>query len=232
MVAHDPALEEAALRSSLLLGGMDPDTAKSLIAVMTRTEFARGEVIFFEGAQGDALYIVVRGKVKMARTARDGRENLLQLLGPGDMLGELSVFDPGTRVSRAHVPEDTVVYELTKQALDEWLDAHLEASRYLLRALAKRIRRTSITMADLVFTDVPGRVAKAILDLGHRFGTTDRGHTLVRHGLTQEELAQLVGASRETVNKALADFAGRGWIDVHMGSVVVYEPDRLRARAR
>ena len=73
---------------------------------------------------------------------------------------------------------------------------------------------------------------KAILDLGHRFGRMDRGHVLVKHGLTQEELAQLVGASRETVNKALADFASRGWIDVHIGSVEVYEPERLRARSR
>jgi CRP/FNR family transcriptional regulator len=231
-VAHDPALEEAALRSSLLLGEMDAETAHSLIAVMTRCEYERGEVIFFEGAQGEALYIVVKGKVKVARTARDGRENLLSLLGVGDLVGELSVFDPGPRVSRAHVPEDTVVYELTKEALDAWLNDHLEASHFFLKALAKRIRRTSMTMADLVFTDVPGRVAKAIIDLGHRFGVADRGHTIVRHGLTQEELAQLVGASRETVNKALADFASRGWIDVHMGSVVVYEPDRLRARAR
>ncbi|MBN2177401.1 MAG: Crp/Fnr family transcriptional regulator [Demequinaceae bacterium] len=211
---------------------MDAETAHSLISVMTRCEYERGEVMFFEGAQGEALYIIVRGKVKIARTARDGRENLLSLLGVGDLVGELSVFDPGPRVSRAHVPEDTVVYELTKEKLDAWLDEHMEASRYLLKALAKRIRRTSMTMADLVFTDVPGRVAKAIIDLGHRFGVADRGHTIVRHGLTQEELAQLVGASRETVNKALADFAGRGWIDVHMGSVVVYEPDRLRARAR
>jgi CRP/FNR family transcriptional regulator, cyclic AMP receptor protein len=231
-VAHDPLVEEAALRSSLLLSGMDTETAHSLIAVMERREYGKGEVIFFEGSSDSSLYIVVKGKVKMGRTARDGRENLLSLLGVGDMLGELSVFDPGVRVSRAHVPEDTVVYELTKERLDAWLDEHMTASRYLLRALAKRIRRTSMTMADLVFTDVPGRVAKAILDLGHRFGAADRGHVVVRHGLTQEELAQLVGASRETVNKALADFAGRGWIDVHMGSVVVYEPDRLRARAR
>ena len=229
---QDAGREEMALRQSLLLGSMDPETAQSLLAVMVRREFSRGEVVYFEGGPGDAMYIVVHGKVKLGRTARDGRENLLALLGVGDMLGELSLFDPGPRVSRAHVPEDTVLYELTKSALDTWLHDHLEASRYLLRALAKRIRRTSITMADLVFTDVPGRVAKAILDLGHRFGVSDRGMTVVRHGLTQEELAQLVGASRETVNKALADFASRGWIDVNMGSVTVYEPDRLRARSR
>ncbi len=229
---HDPATEETTLRSSPLLAGLDAETSLSLISVMRRKEFRRGEVIFFEGAPGDSLYVIVKGKVKLARTARDGRENLLNLFGVPDVVGELSVFDPGPRVARAHVPEDTIVYELTRQVLDAWLRDHMEVSRQFLRMLAKRIRRTSVTMADLVFTDVPGRVAKAILDLGQRFGNLDRGHVVVRHGLTQEELAQLVGASRETVNKALADFASRGWIDVHMGSVVVYEPDRLRARSR
>ncbi|WP_062518297.1 Crp/Fnr family transcriptional regulator [Demequina gelatinilytica] len=228
----DAAREEQLLRSSPLFGGMDGAMARSLISEMTRRELSRGDTIFAEGAEGRELYVVVKGKVKLARTARDGRENLLALLGAGDMLGELAVFDPGPRMSRAHAVEDTVVYELPKQVLDTWLDDHLEMSRHMLRALAQRIRRQSNTMADLVFSDVPGRVAKAILDLGHRFGRMERGHVTVRHGLTQEELAQLVGASRETVNKALADFASRGWIDVHIGSVEVYEPERLRARSR
>lgn len=224
--------EEQLLRSSPLFGGMDAASARSLIARMTRHEMVKGDVLFNEGDDGHALYVLVKGKVKTARTARDGRENLLGLLGVGDMLGELSVFDPGPRMSRAHAVEESVVYELPKEILDEWLDDHLEMSRHLMRALAQRIRRISNTMADLVFSDVPGRVAKAILDLGHRFGRMERGHVTVRHGLTQEELAQLVGASRETVNKALADFAARGWIDVHIGSVEVYEPERLRARSR
>ncbi|MDN4477989.1 Crp/Fnr family transcriptional regulator [Demequina lignilytica] len=228
----DAAREEQLLRSSPLFGGMDQATARSLVGQMKRRELARGETIFNEGDDGHALYVVVKGKIKLARTARDGRENLLALLGVGDMLGELSVFDPGPRLSRAHAVEDSIVYELPKSVLDVWLDDHLEMSRHMLRALAQRIRRMSNTMADLVFSDVPGRVAKAILDLGHRFGRMERGHVTVRHGLTQEELAQLVGASRETVNKALADFASRGWIDVHIGAVEVYEPERLRARSR
>ncbi|MDE0572263.1 Crp/Fnr family transcriptional regulator [Demequina sp. B12] len=228
----DASREEQLLRSSPLLGGMDVASARALIERMSRQELTRGEVLFNEADEGAAMFIVVKGKVKLARTARDGRENLLGLLGVGDMLGELSVFDPGPRVSRAHAVEDTVVYELAKVDLDEWLAEHLAMSPHLLRALAQRIRRLSNSMADLVFSDVPGRVAKAILDLGHRFGRMERGHVTVRHGLTQEELAQLVGASRETVNKALADFASRGWIDVHIGAVDVYEPERLRARSR
>ena len=231
-MAHDVVAEEQILRSSPLLAAMDPATAHSLMELMGRRELPRGEVLFFEGSPGDAVYMIVRGKVKMGRTARDGRENLLSIHGVGDMVGELSLFDPANRIARAYVPEDSIVYELSRASFEQWIAEHGDQGVFLLQALAKRMRRNQITMADLVFTDVPGRVAKAILDLGRRFGHMDRGQIIVRHGLTQEELAQLVGASRETVNKALADFAGRGWIDVNMGAVVVYEPDRLRARSR
>ena len=229
---RDVTREEQLLRSAPLFGGMDIGSARSLMEKMTRSEVSKGDTIFNEGDDGQALYIIVRGKIKLARTARDGRENLLGLLGVGDMLGELSVFDPGPRLARAHAVEDSTVYELPKAVLDEWLDTHLEMSRPIMRALAQRIRRTSNTMADLVFSDVPGRVAKAILDLGHRFGRMERGHIMVRHGLTQEELAQLVGASRETVNKALADFAARGWVRREGRAVVLLDLDRLERRSR
>ena len=87
-------------------------------------------------------------------------------------------------------------------------------------------------MADLVFTDVPGRVAKALLDLAERFGSQDRDGLHVHHDLTQEELAQLVGASRETVNKALADFAQRGWLRIEAKAVVILDMDRLCNRSQ
>lgn len=224
--------EEQLLRSAPLMATMDIESAMALVSYMTRHEMPRDTVIFEEDDHGATMYIIVKGKVKMARTARDGRQNLLGLLGVGDMLGELTVFDPGPTVARAHTVEDSVLYELPKEGLDAWLADHLEMGHHLNRALAQRIRRVSNAMADLVFSDVPGRVANAILNLSKRFGRMERGHITVRHGLTQEELAQLVGASRETVNKALADFASRGWIDVHIGAVDVYDPERLRARAR
>jgi CRP/FNR family transcriptional regulator len=103
---------------------------------------------------------------------------------------------------------------------------------HLLRALAQRLRRANDVMADLVFTDVPGRVAKALLDLADRFGEEQDGGLEVHHDLTQEELAQLVGASRETVNKALADFAGRGWLRLEARAVVLTNVERLSQRSR
>ena len=102
----------------------------------------------------------------------------------------------------------------------------------MLGALARRLRRTNDSLSDLVFSDVPGRVAKALLDLSNRFGRPTDAGVLVDHGLTQEELAQLVGASRETVNKALADFASRGWLRLEAKAVVLLDVERLRHRAR
>lgn len=102
----------------------------------------------------------------------------------------------------------------------------------LLGALARRLSRTNESLADLVFSDVPGRVAKALLDLADRFGRPTADGLLVAHDLTQEELAQLVGASRETVNKALAEFVQRDWLRLENRAVIVLDLQRLRQRAR
>ena len=192
----------------------------------------RGDVVFAEGDQGDRLYVVEDGKVKLGRTATDGRENLLAILGPGEMFGELSVFDPGARTSTATALTEGALLGLGQRDLHAWLAGRPEVAEELLRALARRLRRTNEAMADLVFSDVPGRVAKALLDLSEKFGTEQEDGVLVAHDLTQEELAQLVGASRETVNKALADFAQRGWLQIEPRAVVLLDVDRLSRRAR
>ena len=112
------------------------------------------------------------------------------------------------------------------------IESHPEVGERLLHVLARRLRRTNDSVADLIFTDVPGRVAKQLLQLAQRFGTQEGGAMRVTHDLTQEEIAQLVGASRETVNKALADFAHRGWIRLEGKSVLISDSERLVLRAR
>ena len=169
--------------------------------------------------------------MKLGRTAGDGRENLLAVMGPGEMFGELSLFDPGPRTATATAVTDTTLIGLGNADLQPWLTAHPEVATQLLAALARRLRRTNEAMADLVFSDVPGRVAKALLDLARRFGVPTEDGVRVTHDLTQEELAQLVGASRETVNKALADFAGRGFLRLEGRAVVILDLERLTRRA-
>jgi CRP/FNR family cyclic AMP-dependent transcriptional regulator len=176
--------------------------------------------------------VVLEGKIKLTRAASDGRENLLSVLGPGEMFGELSLFDPLPRTASAVAITDARLAALAHADLLNWLTGRPDVALHLLRALAQRLRRANDVMADLVFTDVPGRVAKALLDLADRFGEQQPDGLQVHHDLTQEELAQLVGASRETVNKALADFAARGWLQLSAKSVLLIDPDRLAKRAR
>ena len=220
------------LRRAPLFAALDDEGAAALQAGVTIVELSRAERLFEEGASGNQLYVILDGKIKLTRAAADGRENLLSVLGPGEMFGELSLFDPRPRTASAVAVTDSRLGALAHDDLRSWLTGRPDVALHLLQALAQRLRRANDVMADLVFTDVPGRVAKALLDLAGRFGESQPDGLQVNHDLTQEELAQLVGASRETVNKALADFAARGWLQLSAKSVLLIDPDRLAKRAR
>jgi CRP/FNR family transcriptional regulator, cyclic AMP receptor protein len=223
---------DGVLASVPLFVGLDDETASALASALTTRAVVRGHVVFQEGEKGDRLFVVLDGKIKISRAAADGRENLLAVLGPGEMFGELSLFDPGPRTATATAITESTLASLDHDDLRPLLLAQPTVAAQFLRALAERLRRTNEAMADLVFSDVPGRVAKALLDLAERFGDESSDGVLVRHDLTQEELAQLVGASRETVNKALSEFANRGWIRLEGRSVLLLDRERRARRAR
>ena len=224
--------EEEVVRRAPLFTALDEAAAVSLRASMDSVKIAKGSILFKEGDEGEHLYVIIDGKLKLGTSSGDGRENLLSILGPGEMFGELSLFDPGPRTSTATAVTDAKLLSLSHEKVIPWLKQNPEVALQLLTRLSQRLRRTNEAVGDLVFSDVPGRVAKALIDLGDRFGKTTPEGLLVNHDLTQEELAQLVGASRETVNKALADFAGRGWLKLDGRSVLIADVDRLSKRSR
>jgi len=224
--------EEEAVKKAPLFAALDDASAASLRTSMTGVKLSRGQVLFKEGDAGDRLFVVVDGKLKLGTTSSDGRENLLSILGPGDMFGELSLFDPGPRTATAVAVVDSKLLALANDQVIGWVKEHPQVSLQLLGRLAQRLRKANDVLSDLVFADVPGRVAKAIIELGERFGTQKPDGLHVNHDLTQEELAQLVGASRETVNKALADFATRGWVKLEPRAVIVLDCERLAKRCR
>ncbi len=189
------------LGRSPLFAALEPAAQQELRAQMAEVHLPRGQSLFDEGDPGDRLYVVTEGKVKLGRTAGDGRENLLAVMGPGEMFGELSLFDPGPRTATATAVTDTPLIGLGNADLQPWLAQHPEVANKLLAALARR------------------------------FGVPTDDGVRVTHDLTQEELAQLVGASRETVNKALADFAGRGFLRLEGRAVVILDVERLTRRA-
>ncbi len=203
----------------------------ALRASTAAVRLRRGQILCREGDPGGVLYLVVRGKLKVGKIAPDGRERLLEILGPGEAIGEVDLFDPGPRVATVTAVTDASLLRLDRDQLRLQLSGRPTMAEALLGQLARRLRVSAQAVADLTFLDVPGRVAKTLLDLAARFGAaaTDGG-VHVAHDLTQEELAQLVGASRESVNKALADFAARGWVRLKPRAVVIVDVRRMRGR--
>ena len=223
---------DSILAKAALFQGVEASAVHALIERLRPVKVARGHVFFHEGEQGDRMYIVVAGKVKIGAHSRRGQESMFTVRGPSDSFGELSVFDPGPRTSTATTLTDVCVAPIDGALIRAWIADHPGVAERLLRVLARRLRRTDDSLSDLIFTDVSGRLAKQLLQLAQRFGVQENGAMRVTHDLTQEELAHLVGSSRETVNKALSDFSQRGWIRLDGKSVVINESEHLARRAR
>ena len=145
--------------------GVETSAVSALTKQLQPVDFPRGHTVFAEGEPGDRLYIIISGKIKIGRCLPDGRENLLTIMGPSDVFGELAVFDPGPRTSSATTITEVRAVSMDRDALRAWIADRPEIAVQLLRVLARRLRRTNDNLADLIFTDVPGRVAKQLLAL-------------------------------------------------------------------
>ena len=176
--------------------------------------------MFVQGDSPTYVYLVISGRIKLAYRTPDSRELIIAVRGDGDHFGELSVFDGGPRATTATALEPTTLARVTSRVLAEWLAQHPETSSAVLRTATLRARRADQRIADAVFVDLPGRVARQLLEFAQVLGEPSEHGITIRHGLNQRELAQLVGGSRETVNKVLADFSRKGWIKA-AGKVVV-----------
>jgi CRP/FNR family cyclic AMP-dependent transcriptional regulator len=195
-----------------------------------RVRCVAGEVIFAEGDRDTCLYVIEKGRVRVGRHDGPDRECLFTVLGPGEMFGEESVFDPGPRTSCAVALTDVEAVCLQRAGLIPLLTARPEMAQRFLRIMARRIRSTSSNITDTVYADVAARVAKHLLGLAQRFGVQDNGAMRVPMDLTQEQFAHLVGSSRESVNKVLCDFASRGWIAVGKDTILIRESEPLATR--
>jgi CRP/FNR family transcriptional regulator, cyclic AMP receptor protein len=210
---------------------LDPGDRGAFIRHLKPTIFARGRTIFSQGHPAGDVYFIDEGKVKLTRTSPAGRTRLIEVLGPGDVFGELAVLDDGPRSFTAITLAETRAATMSRTDLDALMTERPEVARRLLRLLAARLRRTNDLLSDQTHVDVAGRLAKQLLYLAQRFGTTEGTTLRVNHELTQTELAHLVGSTRESVNSALVNFTQCGWIRVSGKGIVIYDPERLARRA-
>jgi CRP/FNR family cyclic AMP-dependent transcriptional regulator len=202
-MARDDA---ALLQHTALFGTMAPDALERIAARAVRRTYARGAVIFHEDDTGDSLCVVVSGLVKVYRTSPDGDEMVLVTLGPSSVFGELPMVDGGLRSASAAAVEATTVLMVNRAALLEALRESPELADRLLRSLGSMVRRLTDQAADLVFLDLHGRVAKLLLTLDDERGTGGTDDRSLDLGMTQSDLANMVGGSRQSVNQVLRSF--------------------------
>jgi CRP-like cAMP-binding protein len=208
-----------------LFRGIAEDDLDALIASVQQRSFSRGDVIFTEGEDPTELFVVVSGRIAMANKSIDGRESVVALMERGDLFGEMPLFDGLARSAEARVLESSDVVAIPYAPLRQLYESRPELLWNVVALLAIRLRNTDEALADSVFLDVTGRTAKRLLELA---GDADEFSLPV----TQEELAGMVGASRERVNKAIASFVKLGWIEQADRRYRITNREELTKRAR
>lgn len=222
----DVMAHEETLAQTDFFTGAHPDALAAVAAAGHELHLIRGDVLFNEGDPSSALYLVLRGRVAIAlANPIDHRESVFALMEAGDLFGEMGMLDDGPRSALARALEPTTVLTIPYEQILRMFDDNPKLLWNVTRLLAQRIRATDEALADSVFLDVTGRTAKRLLELAN--GTDE--FTLP---VTQEELAGMVGASRERVNKAIASFIRLGWLEQQDRSYRIIQRDRLELRAR
>jgi CRP-like cAMP-binding protein len=216
---------EDVLAATEFFGGLDQEALEKLDTSAVTRRLVRGDVLFSEGDDPDSLYVVLRGRIAIATKSFDGRESVLALMEAGDLFGELGLLDGLPRSAEARALESSEVLHVPYEPIELVLQERPQLLWGVVRMLANRLRTMDEALADSVFLDVTGRTAKRLLELA------DGADEFVLP-VTQEELAGMVGASRERVNKAIASFIRLGWIDQHDRRYRILQRDRIEMRSR
>ncbi len=227
---NDTTTRHTGLASISLFGDLSTEELDELSSHLRRQRYAKGDPIFFCGDPGSSLYIVESGRVKIGLTADDGREAILSLMGPGSFFGELALLDGEPRSADASALEACQLLVLQRDDFARFLEARPQVTTRLLAVVSRRLRANAQTMQDAAFLDVAARLARTLLNLADGHGQTEEGGVRILPKLTQTELAGMIGASRESVNKWLAFYERQKLIRLNRGQIMVLEPVGLQKR--
>jgi CRP/FNR family transcriptional regulator, cyclic AMP receptor protein len=225
-MAHDHLAYREVLANTDFFAEADDVTLETLAKHGVERDLVRGDILFEEGDPPDSLYVVTRGRVAIAiANPIDRRESVVALMEPGDLFGDLGMLDDRPRSAMARALEPSGVLAVPYEPVLQMFDEHPRLLWNVTRMLAQRLRAMDEALADSVFLDVTGRTAKRLLELAD-------GSNQFTLPVTQEELAGMVGASRERVNKAIASFIRLGWLEQRDRQYTITQRDRLELRAR
>lgn len=218
------------LGNSALFADLAPKALEFLAERATRIELERGRTIFRQEDPGDTLFVIATGFVKIWVSSGEGEEMVLATLRPPDAFGELSAVDGRPRSASATAVEPTTLVALDRTTLLDAVHHHAGVADGMLRGLGGLARRITEQTSDLVFLDLAGRLAKTLATLADRDGRHEGDTIVLALPLTQTELAEMVGGSRQSVNHMLKSFESRGFLEVRGREVVITDLEALRRR--
>jgi CRP/FNR family cyclic AMP-dependent transcriptional regulator len=220
------------LARHLLFRGLDPTVLDDILALSVTRRLADGEVLFLRGEAGTGLYGVLAGSVKITVSSATGKELMLGVMGPGEVFGEIALLDGGTRTANAIALGAATVLVVPHRQFRAFLVKRPELCVYFLDILCERLRSTNARLEDVAFLGLPARLAKVLLNLAAGQGPGKDGGITLRSRVSQQALGQLVGSSRESVNKQLQVWRKAGWLDVEKGRITIRQAAHLEKAAR
>jgi len=222
--------ETSYLKQVTLFAGLSDDALHELGTVAKRRTFRSGEVIFHRDDPGQVLYVIKEGKVKICLISPDGQEISLVVFGKGECFGELALLDGLPRSADAIAVEKAECYTLQRSDFHNAIMKNPKIAIQVLEVISKRLRNTNEQVEDLIFLDVYGRVAKKLLELSDAHGAKVEDGIRIEVRMTQQELASMVGASRESVNKVMGYFTDKQYISTDRHRITIHRMNDLKRR--
>ena len=210
-----------------LFSGLQRDELQRFADLTRERSYPKGSVILFQDDPGDSLFVLRSGRVKVVLIGEDGREVILGVLEPGAHFGELALIDDQPRSAHVIAMEDANLLILRREDFRRRVEANPSVAWALLTELSRRLRRADVKIGGLVLLDVPGRIARLLLDLAD-----ETGNETIEKPLTHQTIAQMIGASRETVSRAMKEFQDAGLITVERRRISVGDRDALEKRSQ
>ena len=226
MIAHQNSASQA-LQAVPFFNKLSPDEANSLSKRLIMRRFSNGQIIFHHGDPGGLLYIITTGKVKITHSTPEGQEALLAILGAGEFFGELALLDDSPRSATAEAIGQTETYTLHREAFMRFIRENPDFSLHVLHTLAQHIRRLNSQLSDIFFLDLPARLARTLLHLAEQHGRETDAGIQIDLSLTQTDLAEMTGATRVSINKALGRFRRAKWVQTKGRIFTILKRDEL-----
>ena len=221
---REPLDRAAVLRAHLFFRGLDPSIVNELALRAVTKMVRKGAVLFRKGDQGSSLCVLLSGAMRVDTPSEGGRSAVFNLILPGEIFGEIAALDGGIRSADVVAVERSEVMVIDRREVVPVLRKYPELALRFIEILCARLRHTSEQVEDIVFLDLSGRLAKALLFL-HQKAATESPQAKIR--VTQREISQMIGASRESTNKQLRQWERARLLRIERGAIVLLHPDRL-----